>query len=457
MADYNLTGPLRNHGPLSNPPPPMQPQDPETLTPSYLNYNPPPTHNNHDPPPTFPQLPSHYRTQLPESPMYAAYLSNRLPFPVYGASRTAGFYAPAPGGMFQHRTEGAQSSNPNPTHLPNPYLQTHPYLDSPPYLPPARPSATDDPPQPNPPRQNTMHSVSPPPQSQWLPSSIPDFYRHSSSSSASTASLRPFQPINVATPPPSTADGRPMRSGPINMEFRHPYGLTRPTQNQRPPTHTSRIPGRESAEPSFRRPERSMSPRTSHRRSFDRYSTDLSTADSSAESDEPHTPSHRSSRRRIGDATDDTQYRMLMMANRQDPNVPSTQQIQQLKDRLIRYVRSELEEGTSTACDICQKDYSKTLVQPSEDAEVAVKLPCKHVFGEHCMHTWFDTCKTHKNKVTCPMCRTLLIQPSRRRQQLMQVLSQAGYQGVDGMLFREHRRVIETLVGRDLEGDFAHP
>lgn len=65
-------------------------------------------------------------------------------------------------------------------------------------------------------------------------------------------------------------------------------------------------------------------------------------------------------------------------------------------------------------CNICQKDYSATHVAPSEDEEIAMQLPCKHIFGEHCINTWFETCKKDKLKMTCPMCRKVLIEPLSR-------------------------------------------
>lgn len=86
-------------------------------------------------------------------------------------------------------------------------------------------------------------------------------------------------------------------------------------------------------------------------------------------------------------------------------------QMQVLRDRLRHFLPKELPEGIGTMCDICQKDYSTKHVDPSEDEEIAIQLPCKHVFGEQCINTWFDTCKKQKLKITCPMCRKLLIEP----------------------------------------------
>ncbi|KAJ4381392.1 Ubiquitin-protein ligase [Didymella sp. IMI 355093] len=63
-------------------------------------------------------------------------------------------------------------------------------------------------------------------------------------------------------------------------------------------------------------------------------------------------------------------------------------QIKGLKDCLEKYTIDELPEVTSRTCDICAKDYSATNVQPSEDEELAVMLPCGHVFGEFCIDQW---------------------------------------------------------------------
>lgn len=151
----------------------------------------------------------------------------------------------------------------------------------------------------------------------------------------------------------------------------------------------------------------SLSPRTSHRRSFDRYSVDLSQSSTSSDADEiaARIPPSSRVRHRIRGA------RFLAQRHLHDPNIPSEEQIQELKGKLPRRLAGELAEAASKTCDICAKDYSHTLVTPSEEAEVALELPCGHCFGEFCIHHWFDTCKAQKNKVTCPMCRKQLIEP----------------------------------------------
>jgi hypothetical protein len=144
-----------------------------------------------------------------------------------------------------------------------------------------------------------------------------------------------------------------------------------------------------------------------------------------------------------------------------DPNIATPRQIQELKDNLMRRLPSELPDETSKACDICQKDYSAIHVQPGEEEEIAIELSCGHVFGEFCIFQWvsfereyssrrilltldqFDTCKTHKNKVTCPMCRKQLIEPSRHHQAMFYALSRNGQAYAD-------------LLANELHGDFLH-
>ncbi|KAH9865206.1 hypothetical protein IAQ61_009153 [Plenodomus lingam] len=159
-----------------------------------------------------------------------------------------------------------------------------------------------------------------------------------------------------------------------------------------------------------RQSDHSNSPRTSSRRSFDRYSVDLPQSSTSSDADEAAArvpPSSRARQRMRGP-------RVFGQRQAHDPNVASPEQIQELKEKLPRRLPSELSEDTSKECDICSKDYSLVDVKPSEEAEIAIELPCGHCFGECCIHIWFETCMTHKNKVTCPMCRKQLIEPPRR-------------------------------------------
>ncbi|KAF1851828.1 uncharacterized protein K460DRAFT_273535 [Cucurbitaria berberidis CBS 394.84] len=190
-----------------------------------------------------------------------------------------------------------------------------------------------------------------------------------------------------------------------------------------------------------RRSDRSISPRTSNRRSFDRYSFDMPQSSTSSDAEEAAARAPPSNRMRHRPR----EVRPRFMGHHQhfDPNIATPRQIQDLKDKLPRRLPGNLPEETSKSCDICQKDYSRTQVQLSEEEEVAVELPCGHVFGEFCIFQWFDTCKTHKNKVTCPMCRKLLIEPSRYHPALLNAISRGG-------------QAFQELLANELRGDFSH-
>jgi hypothetical protein len=183
------------------------------------------------------------------------------------------------------------------------------------------------------------------------------------------------------------------------------------------------------------RPDRSTSPRTSNRRSFERYSVDLSPSSTSSDAEEAAARAPPPNRMRNRPSRDSrprfTGYRPPI-----DPNVATPRQIQELKDSLPRRLPSELADDASKACDICQKDYSTTHVSPTEDDEIAVVLTCGHTFGEFCISQWFDTCQTHKNKVTCPMCRKQLIDTPRYFQAMMNSFPRNGQAFVD-LLARE--------------------
>lgn len=62
--------------------------------------------------------------------------------------------------------------------------------------------------------------------------------------------------------------------------------------------------------------------------------------------------------------------------------------IDEMEKCLPRLLPQELPTGTSSRCDICWKDYSNERVEPSENAENAVQLPCGHFFGEVCIFEW---------------------------------------------------------------------
>ena len=146
---------------------------------------------------------------------------------------------------------------------------------------------------------------------------------------------------------------------------------------------------------------------------------------------------------------------------RQDPNAVTAVQMQNLRDKLRHLLPPELPEDISPVCDICQKDYSTEYVDASEEKEVAIKLPCKHIFGEHCINTWFETCRTHKNKITCPMCRSVLVEPvSRDLLYGSRAFSEAlsSMERIERMDRHEQRALVErtmrTYNGSDLGADF---
>ncbi|KAF2737609.1 hypothetical protein EJ04DRAFT_104216 [Polyplosphaeria fusca] len=257
----------------------------------------------------------------------------------------------------------------------------------------------------------------------------------------------------------------------LSEQNRHLTSPSRRTSYER--QHQQSLGGPDRRPQSFlsahpRRSDRSVSPRTSNRRSFDRYSTDLPSSSASLEEAEAanrfratpqHRLNHHEQRRRQLQAN--REFRRSAYMN-EDPNVPSASQMQALRDKLRHFLPNELPEDASAMCDICQKDYSTRHVNPCEEEEVAIQLPCKHVFGEHCINTWFETCKTHKNKITCPMCRKVLIEPMRSTfppAELMALLAGNEARSSFAALSQEDRAMFMRFhgaMGRDLEGDFAH-
>ncbi|KAF2447227.1 hypothetical protein P171DRAFT_248057 [Karstenula rhodostoma CBS 690.94] len=236
-----------------------------------------------------------------------------------------------------------------------------------------------------------------------------------------------------------------------NLSYQRPYRQGSSDSSSQDRRHSSR-PADSPAPLS----ETGSSPRNPNRRSFDRYSTDIPSgaAESNGASRSPASrAAERMARRQrtIGHLS----FRRIS-SHMEHPNVPSTEQLRELREKLRHLLPAELPEGIDALCNICQKDYSTKHVDPSEDTEVAIQLPCKHVFGEHCINTWFDTCKKHKNKITCPMCRKVLIEPRSRentqsRAQLMAGLDRLRRQAEGRPLFEGvPRAMVEGRVAGEL-------
>ncbi|KAF2745840.1 hypothetical protein M011DRAFT_478625 [Sporormia fimetaria CBS 119925] len=149
--------------------------------------------------------------------------------------------------------------------------------------------------------------------------------------------------------------------------------------------------------------DHSNTDRRSNRRSYDRISGGYQ--ESQTEADDAAERIRVEERRRHIQRERDRQYSI------RDASIPTTMQMYMLKKSLIRLLPSELPKGVEAHCDICDKDYSITDCEPTEDDEVAMQLPCEHIFGEWCVNEWLKTCATQKLKITCPMCRKLLIDP----------------------------------------------
>lgn len=132
-----------------------------------------------------------------------------------------------------------------------------------------------------------------------------------------------------------------------------------------------------------RRSDRSSSPRTANRRSYDLYAGDRTTSSTSSDAEEAAARSPPASRMRA-----QRERRLRFYSSFQDPTVTFNRQIKKFKESLDKYTLRQLPDVTSPTCDICAKDYSATNVQPSEDAEIAIMLPCGHVFGEFCIDQW---------------------------------------------------------------------
>lgn len=185
----------------------------------------------------------------------------------------------------------------------------------------------------------------------------------------------------MRTPHQSTRDSAPgerLQSTRLQPhEHRQPNDQTRPASGYRP----WMSPGDHS-----RRSDRSISPRTSNRRNFERYSVDLSPSSTSSDAEEAAARAPPPSRMRHRPR--EVRPRFAGYRPHIDPNIATPRQIQELKDGLVRRLPSELPEDASKACDICQKDYSASHVSPTEDEENAIVLSCGHLFGEFCIFQW---------------------------------------------------------------------
>jgi hypothetical protein len=177
--------------------------------------------------------------------------------------------------------------------------------------------------------------------------------------------------------------------------------------NQNPPPAFSRSPRHEHQQstnptPDFqgqrpwmptevqgRRSDRSNATRTSNnRRSFARYSVDLSHSSTSSDAEEAAARAPPVSRMRHRPREVPGRPRFAAHRPHFDANIATPRQIQELKDSLQRRLPSELPKDASSACDICQKDYSTTHAAPTEEQEIAIVLSCGHSFGEFCIFQW---------------------------------------------------------------------
>ena len=505
MAESNYSPPLHNPFAMPNPIGPHA-QGSRTLAPSFqpnfADYNNSNSWSDfHQPPP------SQFGHQIPEpspghsGPFHYLHQSRMSPYHHFSdpVSPRAGYY-PTPSDMFPHGPPAVPLQSLPPTQFHSLPMSSDPrpaFGDSTngnellPMIEPTMPSS------------HTYH----------LPP-----YSHFTQPQMHTFNPYPGRRPNPTLPSPTTpilgrfgsdamqsgVQGRgPMRGanpGPPNVP-RVISPPSRRTSYERQHQSGAQAPGGPDRRPQpflgNRRSDRSVSPRTSNRRSFERYATDLPQSSGSSDAEEAALRARihraRQQRQRLSGGSD---FRRAYTSI--DSNIPTAAQLQALKDKLRHFLPNELPEGTSTSCDICQKDFSTKYVSPTEDDEIAIQLPCKHVFGEFCFQKWIDTCtyqicrlnftqiasctipnlliarttliihaqfpgQQHKNKITCPMCRKLLIEPVQRSPaelyarmpDVMTLFSRTIDRRSISQLSQADRNLLEQVLG-PLEGDFPH-
>jgi hypothetical protein len=383
MADSNFSGQLHSAFPIAPAPtPPALRQDSDTFSPGYPHYG----SFSASELPAYSHFSNPHRPHLPEpyNGYPHSYLQNRhRQLPLHVGPRAAAYYPPAIP-MFQHGAHAAPGLAPG-AHFHGLHMPGGPFPECP--EPRALPGMDHS-------MLGGAPGFSSPSLHQWSSPPFPDFNRLPNSFVPSTPPTPgryggdAMRPLGEGRGPLRRAD-----SGAAELP-RHMMSPGRRASHDRQLHYNAQASGGSERRPlsalvgaPSRRPDRSISPRTSNRRSFDRYSTDLSQPGNAMDTnDAAHGPMHRVRRpRTIGF---NSSYRARMMTNTQDPNIPSPSQMQALKDKLRHLLPSELPNDASTMCDICQKDYSASHIDPSEEAEVAIMLPCKHIFGEHCINTW---------------------------------------------------------------------
>lgn len=469
MAESNFSTPL--HNPFSMPTPTSphaqgsQTPAPPVFQPGFPDYSTWYADYHHFPP-------SQFGAQMPDQPqghsgplhyLHQTRTSQYHQFSGAVGNRSAGYY-PTPTDIFPRGPAPIPGQGPAPGQFHSMHMSSGPHSDF-----RENRNNTDHLPMIEPTMPNGAHGYNLPPYSQLSQSQMHGFNPFQG--------RRPGPALpNLPSPPSGRFSGDAMQS---TIQGRGPMrGIThgssdtprvvsppsRRTSYERQHPHLQAPGGPDRRPQPFlgthtRRSDRSVSPRTSHRRSFDRYATDLPHSSGSSDAEEAATRArvHRVRQQRQRAMLGGPEFRRAYVSV--DSNSPTPAQMQALKDKLRHFLPSELPEGSSASCDICQKDYSAKHVLPTEEDEVAIQLPCKHVFGEYCIHKWFDTCKQHKNKITCPMCRKLLVEPVQRNllhaTEVMAFFSRSLDQGSLSQLSPADRQVLERVMG-PMEGDFSH-